>query len=136
MKKKFILLLGIVVIFLGGAYLYQQHKTTNTGYKEIKYSSLDTILSSEKKTVVYIRRDGCQYCEKVDPLIKKAANNKKFSTNVINVDKMKSTDSIKKELDLVGTPTVIFYVNGVEKTRMVGEFKNSDLQKNITNYFS
>lgn len=113
--KKFKIVLGVMILFL----------LTGCGeskyLKEISYKEYEELIKNKESFVVEIMRDGCSACESFKPTLKEFTEEYKIEVKYINTDNL--TDEEIDTFGISGTPTLIFYKDGVEQTvssRLIG----------------
>jgi len=90
--------------------------------------SIDELVKDNSKIVLFWEQENCAGCKVLRPLIPKAAEEFPDALFVkIHIDKIYEKDidyglSILQEYQVLGTPTIIVYVNGIETGRQVGLF--------------
>ena len=105
-----------------------------TYLNEISYKEYQKLLENNETFILEIMRTDCSACIGYKPTLKKVTDEYKIEVKYINTDHI-SKDEVKnlyKEID--GTPTIIFYENGKEKTvasRIVG---NVSYEKTIAKF--
>ena len=72
--------------------------------------------------IVFFKKDGCNHCEQVKPIINDYAKSKKIKVYSITISKYKNMEKISDEYDIPGTPVVSYYENGKVKSRLIGGF--------------
>ena len=85
------------------------------GFNEITYAEYEEKLNTEAPFVVVIKRDGCSFCEKYDPVVSEVANEYGLPISYINLSNLtteeqsalsRSNSYLRKEQ--WGTPTTLF----------------------------
>lgn len=86
--------------------------------KEISYKEYKNLLENKETFILEIMRTECSACINFKPKITDVANSYKVEVKYINTDHItdEETNSLFSETGITGTPTVIFYKNGVEET--------------------
>lgn len=112
MKKlfKFSLILVVVLLF-GGC-------KNNSYLKEISYKEYEKLINDKETFILEVMRTDCSACINFKPKIEEVANEYKIEVKVINTDNLSEKDyqDLFDKTGITGTPTVIFYNDGVEKT--------------------
>ncbi len=130
MKKRIIILIIIILIVgvLFGTYWFikkQQNKRTTyfhtIGYKEVKEK-----LDNKDTFILVIHQTGCSHCANYLPIVESISNEYKLDVYNINTAILSEDDYYKFSgtVHYSGTPTTVFFFDGVEKTplnRIVGE---------------
>ena len=132
MKKRIVKLL---LIFMGIAFLYVAYNNlsedTIKNYELTSYDEAFSKTKDHKDFILFIKKDGCIHCENVEPSINEAAKKTNIEIIAIIANKEKEQNSLINNFKISLYPTVIFFKNGVERARIVGEFDNQELQKMI-----
>lgn len=113
MKKTKILFLILTIILLTGC--------KNKYLKEIDYKEYKDLIENKETFALEVMRDGCSACKSFEPVLKNFVNEYKIEVKYINTDTL--TDDQIDEFGISGTPTIIFYNKGEEKTvssRLIG----------------
>lgn len=86
--------------------------------KEISYKEYKELLDSKETFILEIMRTDCSACISFKPKITNVANDYKVEVKFINTDHITEDEknTLFSETGVTGTPTVIFYKNGVEET--------------------
>ena len=86
--------------------------------KEISYTEYQELLKNKETFILEVMRTDCSACISFKPKITQVANDYKIEIKYINTDHI--SDKEKEELfadtGISGTPTILFYNDGVEKT--------------------
>ncbi|MCE4605203.1 MAG: thioredoxin domain-containing protein [Desulfurococcales archaeon] len=134
--KHLLLAAGIITLFLAlGQALTQQGPTiqAEAGQPNVielmdKKPTLDDIISSKDKVVLFWEQKNCAGCKILRPYIYKAADKYPDAFFVkVHIDEIFKKDidyglKILQDYMVQGTPTLIVYVNSVETGRQVGLF--------------
>lgn len=86
--------------------------------KEISYKEYKELLENKETFILEIMRTDCSACINFKPKITEVANSYKVEVKFINTDHITDdeADTLFSETGVTGTPTVIFYKDGVEET--------------------
>ena len=86
--------------------------------KEISYKEYNKMIENKETFILEIMRTDCSACISFKPKLEEVLNEYKIEVKYINTDHLSDKDKEKlfDELGVSGTPTVIFYTDGVEKT--------------------
>ena len=123
-KKKSILLLGIslIVVLLGAFLVYKLAFVHSEESKliDIKVSDLETKVNNKDDFVLVISQTGCSHCEQYLPELERTLKAVNFNAYVLNITGISSEDAqtLSKYANFSGTPTTIFFNEGVEKTTL------------------
>jgi len=110
--------------------------SNNKYLKEISYSEYEELIENKETFVLEIMRTGCTYCEKLEPKLEQLVEDYEIEVKVINTANL-STDDVDKlydETGISGTPTIIFYKDGVEETVASRVNGNVTLEKLISKF--
>lgn len=113
MKKIKLVLLVIGVILLTGC--------SKSNLKEISYKEYKNLIDSKESFILEVMREECTACKSFKPNLEAVIDKYNIEVKYINTDKL--SDDELDELGISGTPTLIFYNDGVEETtasRLVG----------------
>lgn len=90
----------------------------NKYLKEISYSEYHKLLDNKETFILEIMKTDCPYCEKLEPKLKEVANKYQIEIKVINTANLSKddVDKLYAETGISGTPTILFYNDGVEET--------------------
>lgn len=130
MLKKIVILLSSFIII--GSILYFSLPSLTSGernkYTIISSDDIPSKIEIQEISVVYFFQNNCSSCKLVTPIINKyiTSNNKKVYAIDINEDSNKNY--ITQELNIQGTPTVIFYKNGEEVDRFISVFTEIEFE--------
>lgn len=112
MKKYFKLgIVALLVIVLSGC--------EKNYMKKISYNEYKDLIANKETFILEIMRTDCSACINFEPKIKKVANDYKIEVKYINTDDLTTEEYKNLEIDtgITGTPTVIFYNEGIEITK-------------------
>lgn len=113
MKKIKLVLLVIGIILLTGC--------SKSNLKEISYKEYKNLIDSKESFILEVMREECTACKSFKPNLEAVIDKYNIEVKYINTDKL--SDDELDELGISGTPTLIFYNDGVEETtasRLVG----------------
>lgn len=113
MKKIKLLLVIVGVILLTGC--------SKSNLKEISYSEYKKLIDSKETFILEVMREDCSACKSFKPNLEEVIDKYNIEVKYINTDNL-SEDELD-EFGISGTPTLIFYNDGVEETtasRLVG----------------
>lgn len=85
---------------------------------EISYKEYKELLENKETFILEIMRTDCSACISFKPKINKVAKDYKVEVKYINTDHISEEESndLFTDTGVTGTPTVIFYHNGIEET--------------------
>jgi SPBc2 prophage-derived disulfide bond formation protein A len=86
--------------------------------KEISYTEYQELLKNKETFILEVMRTDCSACISFKPKITQVANDYKIEIKYINTDHIsdKEKEKLFADTGISGTPTVLFYNDGVEKT--------------------
>lgn len=89
-----------------------------TYMKEISYTEYQNLLENKETFILEIMRTDCSACISFKPKITQVAEDYQIEVKYINTDHLSKDEYNKlfEDTGISGTPTVIFYHNGVEET--------------------
>ncbi len=101
---------------------------------EINYQEYHQLLDQKETFILEVMRTDCPYCQDFKPKLNKVLEDYEITIKFINLDHLskEEEEQFLKEVGDPGTPTVIFYQEGNEKTiqsRIVG---NVSIEKIIS----
>ena len=163
-KNATIIILVLVIVF-GGSFLASEVKsdksksnnTTPTNKQENNTTSNDDEISEDKqaelnsididkylslkkgsdKSIIYISRPTCHYCQQEDPIIKNIVYETKVTVNYLNTDELDDDGNSKliKSDDYFsegyGTPLLLV----VQKNKIVDKIEGLTSKENIVSFF-
>jgi len=116
--KKIITFLGItfVILLLTGC-------NNNKYLQEISLKELYTKVENKETFILELSQDGCSHCASFTPTFKKVLKDNNVTAYNLNISKINEEEYFQFLKDFnnnesLGTPTVMFFVNGHEKTSM------------------
>lgn len=87
---------------------------SNSNLKEINYKDYKKLIENKETFILEVMQTGCSHCTDIKPKLEKVTKDYNIEIKYINLTKMSKED--KEELGINGTPTILFYNNGVEET--------------------
>lgn len=86
--------------------------------QEISYQDYLNLLESKETFILEVMRTDCSACSSFKPKLTQVADDYKLEIKFINTDHLSDEDkkALFNQASISGTPTVIFYHDGVEKT--------------------
>ena len=90
----------------------------NKNFKEISYKEYHELLDNKETFILEIMKTDCTYCKKLKPKLEEVAKEYDLEIKVINTANLskKDVEKIYDETGISGTPTILFYTDGVEET--------------------
>ena len=111
MKKILSLSIVFIILLLTGC--------SKIYVKEISYQEYKELINNKETFILEIMRTDCSACINFKPKLESVANEYKVEVKYINTDNLTDEEVDKLYIDtgISGTPTVIFYNEGIEKTK-------------------
>ena len=117
-KKKFLLIVSILIVILGiiiGYFLFSM----NDNLIKLSYDEIMEKIDNKESFILCISRTTCSHCNVYKPKLRKVANKYDIKIYYTDVDKYSKNDlkdfNSKISFD-GGTPTTLFIKDGEEKT--------------------
>lgn len=132
MKKLLILTLILLPILLITGCTNNSSSYLDT----INFDKLNNLIENKESFILEIYQDGCSHCSVFNPRFKSVLNEYKVNAKAINVSNLseKEFNEFRGIFGDIGTPTVIFIENGIEKTkinRLVGEASKKEIIRKL-----
>lgn len=134
--KKIVIFIGIFVsvLSLTGC-------SSNSKYlKEISLNKLYKMTEEKETFILELSQDGCSHCAAFNPVFKKVLKEYEVEAKYLNISKLTEEEYNQFIKDFndnnqkLGTPTVIFFTDGHEKTtmsRIVGEASEKEIIRKL-----
>ncbi len=127
-KKNIWLILLILIIVGAGIFLVYQfafEKQEESKLIDIQVSDFVEKIENKDTFILVISQTGCSHCEQYLPELDRTLKEKNLNAYLLNITNLTKEDSttLSKYVNFSGTPTTIFFHDGVEKTtlnRIVG----------------
>lgn len=121
----------IVLIAIGGIFYFSMlsKEKASTVLQEPAVETVQKKILDEDNVYVYFYAPTCQYCIELKPNLEKVLRDKDMSIDTINVQENQHIPSM---YGVTGWPTIIYFENGTEKDRFVG---NQPIE-NIEEFFT
>ena len=116
MKKIFIILAVIIATLISLILIFSNKDNNNSYLKEIDYEDYINILNDNETFILYVNQTNCKHCTAFTPIFTNVLNKNKVLAYVINLTDMDNDnkETFLNELSINGTPTVLFFQEGVE----------------------
>ncbi len=91
---------------------------SNKHFDEISYSEYHKLLDNKETFILEIMKTDCTHCKNLKPKLESVADKYDIDIKVIDTAHL-SKDEVEKiydETGISGTPTILFYIDGVEET--------------------
>lgn len=129
--KKILTLILLTIIILTGC------NSQNNNYLEvISFDKLTSLIENKESFVLEIYQDGCSHCSVFTPRFKGVLKEYEVNAKALNISNLTEKE-YNKFVDIfgsLGTPTVIFIEDGIEKTkinRLVGEASKNEIVRKL-----
>ena len=133
--RNIILFLVIAIVVATGVFLV--YKLAFTEQKEsklvnISVTELENKINNKETFILVISQTGCSHCEQYLPELDRTLNEINKEAYVLNITGLNSenTTTLAKYANFSGTPTTIFFNEGIQKTtlnRIVGYASKSKI---------
>lgn len=119
MKK----IISFVILFVSILLLTGCGSNNNKYLQEISFDDLYTMVENKETFILEIMQDGCSHCAVFTPRFEKILEEYKVEAKYLNFSKISEKQLTEffddfNDGEKLGTPTVIFFVDGKEKTAM------------------
>lgn len=116
---KFIKFLSLVLI------LFILSGCNNSNLEKISYKEYKELIKNKETFILEVMSSECSACVTLKPRLEEVASEHNLKIKYIDTLKLneKELNEFNSEVNVDGTPTIIFYENGVEEsmaTRLVG----------------
>ncbi|PYE89480.1 thioredoxin family protein [Bacillus sp. 196mf] len=93
---------------------------------KISLSDLQKNLKEKKEETVYFYQTSCVHCQKLSPVVVPMAKDLNVDMKVMDIEKL---DAPWDEYKIQGTPTIIYFKDGKEVSRISGEQPKDKLKE-------
>ncbi|WIM40022.1 thioredoxin family protein [Paenibacillus sp. PK4536] len=127
MKKLVIVLTGVFLIT--AILFFSIGKLMNSEvalYKDIKTTDVQQMESNKQDFILYLYQKTCIACKQVKPIINDYIKSENKDIYAIDINADNNKNFIIQDLEIQGTPTVIFYKKGKENSRMISTFTKQE----------
>lgn len=139
MKKILIILLSMIVITGCGNKLYNGYKITNEGKSDKKVNSYISLTYEEYKEkidnkdsfLILLWQTGCAHCESFEPTLNNIISNFNLEIYGLNLAELNEEQYaiVKNKTFIQGTPTMVYFEEGKNNTKMVGNRSEEEVLK-------
>ncbi len=131
MKKKILM----IVIMLFGIFFFTGCSESNS-IEEISFASLQKKLENKETFILEVVQTGCSACQDFTPRFNKVLGENKLKSYSVNLSNFSEEEAkeFKKMITISGTPNVIFFTEGEEKssmTRIGGAVTNAKILEKL-----
>lgn len=137
MKNKvttIILILAISVFLIFFIVNKSSNKSKNIIFIDV--NKLEEKIKNKDTFILVLTQDGCSHCESYAPILEQVA--KKYNIEIYNINltnvKKEDVPKLNAIANVNGTPTTIFFTDGIEKTtlnRINGDISEDKLVKKL-----
>lgn len=129
--KKILMLLLLTTLVLTGC-----SSKENKYLESISFDKLNDLIESKESFVLEIYQDGCSHCTVFTPRFKSVLKEYEVNAKALNISNLteKEYNEFVDIFGSLGTPTVIFIEDGIEKTkinRLVGEASKNEIIRKL-----
>ena len=116
MKKIFIILAVIIATLISLILIFSNKDDNHSYLKEINYEDYINMVNDNETFILYVKQTNCKHCTAFTPIFTNVLNKNKVLAYVINLTDMDNDnkETFLNELSINGTPTVLFFQEGVE----------------------
>lgn len=138
-KNKILIFLVAILIAIGMFLTYNfilKNKTTESKLINITVSDLESKINNKESFILVISQTGCSHCEQYLPELDRTlqeVNQNAYVLNITGLDN-ESASTLNKYVNFSGTPTTIFFHDGVEATtlnRIVGYASKAKIKEKL-----
>jgi thiol-disulfide isomerase/thioredoxin len=129
MKKVFLIIFMIGILLSAGIYLWQSQMFQKDQMVDITPDLLQQKINNGENFYVYFYSPTCEQCIKTEPYLKQAVKELGIK-NIIKVD-VKKYESLRKDLQIQGTPTIYVYNHQKLVKGITGGFEKVEDYKNF-----
>ncbi len=112
----------MIVVLIGGFLVYKLAfgDTKETKIIPLTVSELEQKINNKDTFMLVISQTGCSHCEQYLPELDRALSEVNLNAYELNITGLNetNTNTLAKYVSYSGTPTTIFFTNGVEKTTL------------------
>ena len=130
----------VLTILLISSLLLTGCNNSSKYLKELSLSELYSKAENKETFILELSQDGCGHCAAFNPVFTKVLENYQITAYYLNISKLYEDDYYKfigdfNNNESLGTPTVMFFTEGHEKTsmnRIVGSASEKELIRKLT----
>lgn len=130
MKKILVTIFGISIITC--ILYFSLTKLINSDvalYKVISTETAQEMIDKNETFILYLYQKNCASCRQVKPIINDYIRNTHNEIFAIDINADENKNYIIQDLNIQGTPTVIFYNSGKETGRFISVFSKKEFEK-------
>lgn len=132
MKKILIIIFSLILI--SGILTVSIIKLLNTDialYENTSTDKIQEMISNKETFIVYMYQKSCPSCQEVKPILNDYIKEDKATILAIDINSDKNKNYLSQDLNVKGTPTIIFYNNGIETGRLTSVFTREKFEEKI-----
>lgn len=141
MKKKSIIVLLVLLIIISLVLLLNYMGIISLGFKnsskyekpvELTYEEYSKKIERKDSFILFIWQTDCSHCEEFEPVLNSVIKENNLEIYSINLKNLSEDeyDKIKNKTFVKGTPTIVYFKDGVTQTnKLVGSKTKSVLEK-------
>ncbi len=92
------------------------------------------VLKSARPVIIDLWAEWCMPCKMIEPVLDEIANEYKEKIDVVKIN-VDECPELATELSVMNIPTLIFFKDGQEKTRITGINTKEYIEKKIEEFF-
>ena len=123
-RLKLFVMMFVAILFLSGC--------SKSYLSEISYDEYKKLVDDKETFILEVMSDDCINCTKFSPKLEEVANEYEVTVYYMNAGKL--TEDQLDEFGVTGTPTVLFYIDGEEKTTSARIIGNVSKEKIISKF--
>lgn len=135
MKKIIVLISSLFIIF--GILYYSINNLINSDvvlYENISTESLKEMINEKQTFILYLYQKNCMSCKQVKPIINEYIRKSNKSIFAIDINYDENKNYILQDLNVQGTPTLIFYNQGKETSRFNSIFTEKEFSEKLEEF--
>ena len=118
---------------------YNNYKVTSSGkassnvktYKSLTYEEYDKKIKNNDTFLLFLWQTGCSHCESFEPKLKSVISNFNLEVYGLNMADLSEDEyaKVKNKTFISGTPTMVYFDEGKNDEKLVGEKSEEELLK-------
>ncbi|MGC6174896.1 thioredoxin family protein [Lacrimispora sp. 38-1] len=135
MKKLVIILLVVLITCAIFSFSFTKLLATEKPlYQNINVDDIKERIDNKQSFVLFFYQKTCLGCKEIKPIINTYIHKTGNQIYAIDINDIDDKSYLIQNLNISGTPTVIFYKNGIEKDRIINIFNMELLEAKINEY--
>lgn len=120
-NKKIWIILGIAILLIGACFL--TYKLLNKEYSNVQKITVNELvqkINNKESFVLVLSQTGCSHCKQYLPELNRTLKEIQFTAYELNITdiSIEEQTTLNKLINVSGTPTTVFYRDGVESTTL------------------